>query len=242
MKIKVFKTIEEADMFAADLMAEVIKNKPNAVLGLATGSSPEGMYAELVRRHQAGDLDFSGLTTVNLDEYIGLGEEHKESYRYFMNHHLFNHVNIDPAKTHVPNGQATDLKAECKAYDELWRQLGGTDIQVLGIGPNGHIGFNEPALRLRGNTHVTQLTDNTIEANSRFFDSIDDVPTKAITMGMDHIMKAKKLIILAFGEVKRRVISEFANDEITSDIPVTLCKLHPDATLIVDEVAGADLI
>lgn len=241
MDIKIFKTQEEASLYAADLLTELIRNKPDAVLGLATGSTPEPVYAELVRRHKEEGLDFSRIKTINLDEYVGLSGDHDQSYRYFMNHHLFDHVNIDKANTNVPNGLAADPEAECKAYDEKWAALGGTDVQVLGMGPNGHVGFNEPGDHLVGGTHLEDLTDETVEANSRFFASIDDVPRKALTMGMNDIMGAKQIIMIAFGPKKAAAVSAFADDKITCANPSTFVKMHPNAVLIVDEEAAAGL-
>lgn len=239
MDIKVFRTCEEASAYAADLVEAVIRKRPDCVLGLATGSTPEGLYAELVRRHQTDSLDFSQVKSINLDEYIGLTGDHNQSYRYFMDSHLMNHVNIDRANTFVPNGTAVDLEAECRAYDQKWLDLGGTDIQVLGIGPNGHIGFNEPGEILHADTHIEVLTQETIDANARFFASADEVPRRAITMGMRDIMSAQQLIVLAFGAGKAEAIARFNDDQVTPDCPVTFIKLHPNATLIVDEAAAA---
>ncbi|HHX37530.1 MAG TPA: glucosamine-6-phosphate deaminase [Clostridiaceae bacterium] len=241
MELKIFKNIDEASLFAAEKVAAVVKKRPDAVLGLATGSSPIKMYAYLIDWYKRGLLDFSRVRSINLDEYIGLDGDHAQSYRYFMDEYLFKHINIDPQNTFLPNGVAPDLEDECNRYDMLWDTLGGTDIQVLGIGPNGHIGFNEPGQILRVGTHIEHLTANTMNANSRFFESVDEVPSRAITMGMGEIMRSKEVIVLAFGKVKAPVISAFANDDVTTAIPVTLIKLHPNATLIVDEEAASEL-
>ena len=174
-------------------MAESIKNNPKAILGLATGGSPIGMYKELIRMNKEGEIDFSTITTVNLDEYVGLSGEHTQSYRYFMNDNLFNHINIDKKNTYVPNGLAENIEEECKNYDAKIAELGGTDVQLLGIGNNGHIAFNEPDQELVAGTHLTGLTEDTIKANARFFDSIDEVPKTALTMGLGGIMKSKKI-------------------------------------------------
>ena len=216
MNFKIFKTYEEASKFAADYIATALKDKKNSVLGLATGSSPEGMYKELISMYKNGDVDFSKVHSVNLDEYVGLEGTHPQSYRYFMNDRLFDHVNIDLQNTRVPNGVAKDLEEEAKAYTKMVESLGAIDVQVLGIGPNGHIGFNEPGEKLTVNTHVADLTEGTIEANARFFDSKDEVPTKALTMGTAQIMKAKKILLIASGENKAWAVKQLTTEEITT--------------------------
>ena len=197
MKVIVCKTYEEVSVESAKIVADVMKNKPNAILGLATGSTPEGMYSELAKMNAAGEIDFSDITTVNLDEYYPISPDNDQSYRYFMNKNLFDRVNIDKARTNVPNGAAPDGDKEAERYENFVRSLGGADIQVLGIGRNGHIAFNEPDEELVPVTHVTSLTEDTIDANARFFESAKDVPTKALTMGMGTILSAKKIIIIA---------------------------------------------
>ncbi|MGM9972629.1 MAG: glucosamine-6-phosphate deaminase [Clostridiaceae bacterium] len=239
MKIVVVKDYNEMSIKGAEFIAETIKNKPDAVLGLATGSTPEGLYNELITMHQDEGLDFSKITTVNLDEYYGLDGDHPQSYRYFMNEKLFNHINIDKNNTYVPNGAAEDIQEECKNYDKNIENLGGIDLQLLGIGGNGHIGFNEPEEELNFGTHLTDLTSDTIEANSRFFDSIDEVPKKAITMGIGSIMKAKKIILLASGIGKAEAIKELTSGKITTDSPATMLQVHHDVTLFVDEDAAS---
>ncbi len=239
MKIVVVKDYNEMSIKGAEFIAETIKNKPDAVLGLATGSTPEGLYNELITMHQDEGLDFSKITTVNLDEYYGLDGDHPQSYRYFMNEKLFNHINIDKNNTYVPNGAAEDIQEECKNYDKNIEKLGGIDLQLLGIGGNGHIGFNEPEEELNFGTHLTDLTSDTIEANSRFFDSIDEVPKKAITMGIGSIMKAKKIILLASGIGKAEAIKELTSGKITTDSPATMLQVHHDVTLFVDEDAAS---
>ena len=191
MKIIEVKTYEELSRSAADILEEQLKTKPDSVLGLATGSSPIGMYDELVSRYEAGKVDFSKVTSVNLDEYIGLDGTHEQSYRYFMDTHLFDRVNIDKSRTFVPNGLTTDGERDGILYDEHIESLGGIDLQLLGVGYDGHIGFNEPSDHFVVHTHVESLDPSTIEANARFFASKDDVPTKAMTMGLGSIMKAK---------------------------------------------------
>lgn len=238
MKLIVVNNYEELSKVAAKEFSKIIKEKENAVLGLATGGSPVGMYKELIRMYEQKELNFSKTTTVNLDEYIGLNPEHNQSYRYFMNNNLFNHINIDKSNTFVPNGLAEDLEAQCKEYDQKIAELGGIDIQLLGVGNNGHIAFNEPNNELSSGTHIISLTDNTIEANARFFDNIDDVPRKAITMGVGGIMKAKKIILIASGESKAEAIKGIFSGKITTANPATMLQMHRDVTVIVDEAAA----
>lgn len=238
MKLIVVNNYEELSKVAAKEFSKIIKEKENAVLGLATGGSPVGMYKELIRMYEQKELNFSKITTVNLDEYIGLNPEHNQSYRYFMNNNLFNHINIDKSNTFVPNGLAEDLEAQCKEYDQKIAELGGIDIQLLGVGNNGHIAFNEPNSELSSGTHIISLTDNTIEANARFFDNIDDVPRKAITMGVGGIMKAKKIILIASGESKAEAIKGIFSGKITTANPATMLQMHRDVTVIVDEAAA----
>ena len=238
MKLIVVNNYEELSKVAAKEFSKIIKEKENAVLGLATGGSPVGMYKELIRMYEQKELNFSKITTVNLDEYIGLNPEHNQSYRYFMNNNLFNHINIDKSNTFIPNGLAEDLEAQCKEYDQKIAELGGIDIQLLGVGNNGHIAFNEPNSELSSGTHIISLTDNTIEANARFFDNIDDVPRKAITMGVGGIMKAKKIILIASGESKAEAIKGIFSGKITTANPATMLQMHRDVTIIVDEAAA----
>lgn len=238
MKLIVVNNYEELSKVAAKEFSKIIKEKENVVLGLATGGSPVGMYKELIRMYEQKELNFSKITTVNLDEYIGLNPEHNQSYRYFMNNNLFNHINIDKSNTFVPNGLAEDLEAQCKEYDQKIVELGGIDIQLLGVGNNGHIAFNEPNNELSSGTHIISLTDNTIEANARFFDNIDDVPRKAITMGVGGIMKAKKIILIASGESKAEAIKGIFSGKITTANPATMLQMHRDVTVIVDEAAA----
>ena len=238
MRLMITESYEELSKAAAEEFAKVIKEKPNAVLGLATGGSPVGMYKELIKMYQKNELDFSKVTTVNLDEYIGLNPEHNQSYRYFMNENLFNHININIANTFVPNGLADNLEVECKEYDKKIMELGGIDIQLLGVGNNGHIAFNEPDEQLSAGTHVISLTENTIEANSRFFENINDVPKKAITMGLGGIMKAKKIILIASGESKAEAIKGLFSGKITTDNPASMLQMHRDVTVIVDKEAA----
>jgi glucosamine-6-phosphate deaminase len=235
MKLLVVKDYEEMSDVAAKIFKDIINEKADAVLGLATGSTPIGLYKKLIEMNKNKEIDFSNIKTVNLDEYVGLGVENPQSYRYFMNENLFNHINIDKANTLVPDGLAEDLEKETKSYDKKIEEIGGIDIQILGVGSNGHIAFNEPDDFLISETHVTNLAKSTIEANSRFFKSINEVPTKAITMGIGQIMKAKKVLLLVKGKDKTEVIKELLNGNITTNNPATILKLHEDATIIIDE-------
>ena len=232
---------EDLSRIAGKYVRECIEEKPDLVLGLPTGSTPIGMYDALVKMYETGQLDFSQVTTFNLDEYLGLQRDHNQSYYYFMNQHLYSKVNLKPENINIPNGVAQDMEAECAAYDEKIIAKGGLDVMVLGVGQNGHIGFNEPGDELEARTHIVSLTENTIKANARFFDSEKDVPTKAITMGMGQILKAKKILLLVSGKEKRRVIQEmFSDHKIDTENPVTFLLLHPDVTLVIDRDALGD--
>lgn len=220
---------------AANLISAQVIMKPNAVLGLATGSSPIGTYAQLVRWYEKGDLDFSEVTSVNLDEYVGLSPDNDQSYRYFMNQHLFDHVNINKENTYVPNGLTTDIEKECADYDARIADLGGIDLQLLGIGKNGHIGFNEPNTAFETTTHKVKLKDSTIEANARFFNSREDVPTHAITMGLKSIMLAKKILLIANGQAKMDILKKALYGPVTPEIPASILQLHPDLTVVCTE-------
>lgn len=237
MRIIVCENYEEMSKVSAELYAKQMTEKPDSILGLATGSTPVGLYKELIRMNRAGEIDFSKITSFNLDEYYPISPDNNQSYRYFMNENLFDHVNIDKSRTHVPSGMAEDAEAECKAYDAALKAAGGVDIQLLGIGVNGHIAFNEPDEELICGTHVTALTESTIEANSRFFASRDQVPTRALTMGMASILSAKKIVILANGKGKHPAVKKLLDDTITTQNPATLLKVHPDVTLICDRAA-----
>lgn len=229
------KTYEELSQKGAAMIAALVVHQPKAVLGLATGSSPVGIYKNLAAWNRAGYVDFSEVTSVNLDEYLGLKGDHPQSYRYFMQENLFNHVNIRPEATHVPNGCAEDYAKECESYDALVESLGGTDLQLLGIGLDGHIGFNEPADHFEKATHVVDLHPSTIEANARFFNSADEVPKQAVTMGMKSIMSAKKILLIANGPAKKEVLEKAFFGPITPMLPASLLQLHPDVTVIYSE-------
>ncbi len=237
MKIYAVKNYQEMSRKAANIISAQIILKPNAVLGLATGSTPEGTYKQLIDWYKKDDLDFAQITSVNLDEYKGLSGEHDQSYRYFMNNNLFDHVNIDKERTYVPNGLAEDGEAECARYDALIESLGGIDLQLLGIGGNGHIGFNEPSDIFETGTHLVTLTEETRQANARFFASIDEVPTHAYTMGVGNIMSAGKLLLLASGEAKAQALYDSLYGPVNPKVPASILQLHPDVTVVADEAA-----
>lgn len=217
---------------AADIISAQIKSKPDSVLGFATGSTPLGIYKQLIKRYESGELDFSKITTFNLDEYKGLSPDDIQSYRYYMDNNLFKHINIDMSNTFVPNGIAEDINAECADYDAKIEKLGGIDLQLLGIGEDGHIGFNEPCGSFIKDTHVVKLDESTIKANSRFFDNADSVPRQAVTMGMLSIIQAKKILLVASGEKKRNILKKAFEDSITPFVPASILQLHKDVTVI----------
>ena len=231
MKIISVKDYSALSRAAANIIAAQVILKPCCVLGLATGS-----YQELVRRCQAGELDFSQVRTVNLDEYVGLNRDHDQSYAYFMRDNLFDHVNLDPASTNVPDGMAPDEAEECARYDKVIHDLGGIDLQLLGLGVNGHIGFNEPAESFSLGTHQVELTDSTRQANRRFFSSLEEVPTHARTMGVRDIMQARKVLMVANGAAKAQAIRDAFFGPVTPHVPAIL-QLHGDFTLVADEEA-----
>lgn len=235
------KDYEAMSRAAANIISAQIIMKPDCVLGLATGSTPIGTYKNLVNWCQKGDLDFSQVSTVNLDEYKGLPADNDQSYRYFMNDNLFNHVNIDKAKTFVPDGTEPDSAKACRDYDETIRKLGGADLQLLGLGHNGHIGFNEPAGEFSKGTNCVDLQASTIEANKRFFASIDDVPKQAYTMGIGTIMGAKKILVVASGADKADIVAKAFQGPITPEVPASILQLHNDVIIVGDEAAFSKL-
>ncbi|WP_195465248.1 glucosamine-6-phosphate deaminase [Dorea longicatena] len=241
--MKIYKAKDYKDMSrkAANIISAQVIMKPNCVLGLATGSTPIGTYDQLVEWYNKGDLDFSEVTTVNLDEYKGLPRTNDQSYYYFMHQHLFDRVNIDPERTNVPNGMESDAEKECGRYEELIRSLGGVDLQLLGLGHNGHIGFNEPGEAFEKETHCVDLTESTIEANKRFFASADDVPKQAYTMGIKTIMQAKKILIVVNGENKADIVERAFFGPVTPEVPASILQLHNDVTLVGDEAALAKI-
>lgn len=232
MRIIKCDNYEEISRCAAGLVAAQVILKPNSVLGLATGSTPIGMYERLCEMYKNGELDFSEVTSFNLDEYYPLRHDNDQSYHYFMNKNLFESVNI--RESFLPDGEAADPAVECDDYERLIASYGGIDLQILGIGQNGHIGFNEPGERLSAVTHLTKLTQSTIAANSRFFASEADVPTMALTMGMATIMSAKKIVLLANGASKSAAVKKLLDDDIDTKVPATMLKMHPDVVLICD--------
>ena len=239
MNVVVTDNYDEMSKAAAAVIADQLKAKPESVLGLATGTTPIGLYAELVRACDAGEISFANAQSFNLDEYRGLPGTHDQSYRYFMQENLFDHVDIDVAKTHVPDGSMEDAEAACAAYEEAIAQAGGVDLQLLGLGHNGHIGFNEPCDSFPVNTHCVKLTESTIEANSRLFDSIDDVPREAYTMGIGTIMKARKILLVVSGAGKAEIVRDVVCGPVVPQVPASVLQLHPDVTVVVDKEAGA---
>ncbi|MDO5147291.1 MAG: glucosamine-6-phosphate deaminase [Eubacteriales bacterium] len=241
MRIFRAKTYKDMSRKAANIISAQIIMKPDCVLGLATGSSPEGIYEQLVTWYEKGDLDFSQVTSVNLDEYKGLTPDNVQSYRYFMDSHLFNRVNIDKSRTFLPDGLAEDAEGECKRYDALIESLGGVDLQLLGIGHNGHIGFNEPEEAFEKGTHCVALQESTIEANKRFFASVDEMPKYAYTMGIKTIMQAKKILIVVSGREKAAIVKKAFFGPVTPAVPASILQMHNDVTLVGDEEALAEL-
>ncbi len=237
MRIYRASNYQELSRKAANIISAQVILKPDCVLGLATGSSPIGTYKQLIEWYNKGDLDFSQVKSVNLDEYRGLGKESDQSYVYFMHHNFFDHINIKPENINLPNGKNPDAVAECKRYDEVIESMGGVDIQLLGIGRNGHIGFNEPGAAFEKNTHCVDLTESTIEANKRFFASADDVPRQAYTMGIRSIMMAKTVLLIASGKDKAEAIKNTISGPITPDVPASVLQLHRDVIIVADDDA-----
>ena len=239
MKVYIGKNYDEMSRIAANVLSAQVMMKPDCVLGLATGSTPIGTYKVLIERCAAGDLDFSQVKSINLDEYVGLSGEHDQSYRYFMNNNLFNHINIDKASTNVPNGLAEDVDAECERYNNVINTLGPIDIQVLGMGHNGHIGFNEPDDHFPLETHKVDLAQSTIDANARFFASADEVPRQALTMGIKTIMQAKKVLVVVSGKDKAEIVKKAFTGPVTPQVPASILQMHPDVILVADEAAAS---
>ena len=239
--MRIIKTKDYADMSrkAANIIAAQVIAKPDCVLGLATGSTPIGTYKELIKAYENGDLDFSLVKTANLDEYRGLEKTNDQSYDYFMKDNLFNHININFENLNIPNGEKPDAEEECARYEAVVKALGGQDLQLLGMGHNGHIGFNEPADEFPKATHCVDLQESTIQANKRFFEKVEDVPTQAYTMGIGTIMQAKKILVIASGADKAEIIKKAFFGPITPQVPASILQLHPDVTVVVDEAAGS---
>ncbi len=235
MNIITVPTYQKMCRAAANIISAQVIMKPDCILGLATGSTPIGVYAQLIDWYKKGDVDFSQAYSFNLDEYVGLDASHNQSYRYFMQTNFFDHVNFDPKHTFVPNGCTNDVEKECTDYDRHIVEMGGIDLQLLGIGHNGHIGFNEPDDYFTKNTHKTDLNDTTISANARFFAKKEDVPTQAITVGMASIMQAKRILLIANGKGKKEILERALHGPITPTVPASLLQLHPNLTVIYSE-------
>jgi glucosamine-6-phosphate deaminase len=241
--MKIYKATDYKDMSrkAANIISAQVIMKPNCVLGLATGSTPIGTYQQLVEWYRKGDLDFAEVTTVNLDEYKGLPRTSEQSYYYFMHQNLFDQVNINPECTHLPNGMEQDSEKECTRYEALIHSLGGVDLQLLGLGHNGHIGFNEPDEAFEKETHCVDLQQRTIEANKRFFDSAEEVPKQAYTMGIKTIMQAKKILVVVSGEDKAEIVKKAFFGPVTPEVPASILQMHNDVTLVGDAAAFAEI-
>lgn len=237
MKIYRAQDYQSMSRKAANILSAHVILKPDCVLGLATGSTPIGMYRQLIDWYNKGDIDFSQVHTVNLDEYLGLAPTHDQSYRYFMQANLFDHVNVKPENTNVPNGLAQDPEAECARYNQVIASLGGIDVQVLGMGHNGHIGFNEPEEAFELETHVVNLTDDTINANARFFASRDQVPRQALTMGIKSIMQARHILVVVSGADKADIVKAAFTGPVTPKVPASILQMHPHVSLVADEAA-----
>lgn len=241
MKIIEVKDYQEMSQKAADYIIEKVIENPSIHLGLATGGTPIGTYQNLIEDHQKNGTSYQKVTTFNLDEYVGLSGDDKNSYRYYMNHEFFNHVDIDLKNTYVPIGVAADVDAECQNYEDLMAKHGGIDLQVLGIGSNGHIGFNEPGTSFDSVTHVVDLEPSTIQANARYFNKLEDVPVQAASMGISTIMKSKEILLLISGENKREAMAKLLNTDVQESFPASVLKNHPCVTIIADEAAMKDV-
>lgn len=237
MQLKRFDTTTDLDRYAAGLFAAALKQKPDSTLGLATGSTPVGIYEKMIELYQQGEVSFKYATTFNLDEYVGLTPDHEQSYATYMKRHLFAHIDLPEGHAHLPKGIVADLQAECIQYDRMLEDQ-PIDIQLLGLGHNGHIGFNEPDRTLHGGTHIVELESETREANARFFDSLDEVPTKAITMGVGSILKAASIVLVVKGADKADIVKQALQGPITTDVPASLLQTHKNVTVLVDREAG----
>ena len=240
MRVYCAADYNHASRVAANIISAQVIMKPDCVLGLATGSTPVGTYEELIRRYEQGDLDFSRVHSINLDEYRGLAGDNDQSYRYFMNTHLFDSINIDKKNTYVPDGLEPDSEKACRDYEEIIKAHGGVDLQILGLGHNGHIGFNEPGSTFEKETHCVTLSETTRQTNARFFSSMDEVPTEAYTMGIGSIMQAKKIVVIVTGEGKREIVKKAFLGPITPEVQASVLQLHNDVILVGDEAALAD--
>ena len=241
MRVIILPDSEHVSRRGADVIAALVCKQPQCVLGLATGGTPLGAYRELIRMHQAQGLDFSGVTTFNLDEYVGLPPEHPQSYRRFMQSNLFDHINVSSENTHVPSGLATDYEEFCELYEKMIEDAGGIDLQLLGIGSDGHIAFNEPGSSLGSRTRLKTLAPETIADNARFFDSVDEVPRLAVTMGVGTILDSRRCLLLGYGESKADAIAAAVEGPVTAQVTASALQLHREVTVIVDEAAAAKL-
>lgn len=237
MEVIRVKDYDEMSEKACAFVTERLKQRNDLVMGFATGSTPEGLYQRLIEKYRKQEITFKDVVSFNLDEYIGLDKDHPNSYYYFMREKLFDHVDISFDNVNIPNGAASDLEAECQAFEAKIKQAGGIELQILGIGENGHIGFNEPGTPFTSRTQVVDLASSTIKANSRFFDSIEEVPTQAVSMGIGTIMESKEILLLASGETKRDAMTAVLRGDITEDVPATVLQKHPNVTIIADEAA-----
>ena len=241
MRLIKAKTYDDMSRKVANILSAHVILKPNSVLGLATGSTVIGTYKQLIDWYRKDDLDFDMVSTVNLDEYVGLDSTHEQSYRYYMNHNFFNHINIRMSQTYLPDGKAKDIVSECQSYEYKIKSLGGVDVQLLGLGHNGHIGFNEPDKAFEQTTHCVTLEENTRTANARFFSNIDEVPTHAITMGIKTIMQAKQIVLAVSGADKAEILKKVLTGPVTPGIPGSILQMHPDVIVVADEAALSQL-
>ena len=241
MKFITVDSYEKMSRHAANIISAQVIIKPDCVLGLATGSSPLGTYKQLIEWYNKGDIDFSGVTTVNLDEYVGLDGKNDQSYRYFMNTHLFHKININHANTYVPDGTEADSAKACQNYNDLLHKLGPADIQLLGLGHDGHIGFNEPSDHFADETHCVDLTETTIQANKRFFACEEDVPKQAYTMGIGTIMRCRKILVVVSGKDKAEILKQVVAGPVTPEVPGSILQFHPDCTIIAEEESLSEL-
>lgn len=241
MEVIIQPDYETASRLAADIVEKLVRQKPDCVLGLATGSTPIGLYKELIRRHKEEHLDFSKITSFNLDEYYRLTPDHPQSYHYFMREQLFDHINIPVAQRHLPDGMAEDIEASCQAYEDEIKKAGGIDLQVLGIGSDGHIGFNEPGSSLASRTRMKTLMQETIKDNARFFDETEEIPIHALTMGVGTILDVKHCLLIACGAKKADIIAAAVEGPVTSQVTASALQMHPKTTVIVDEAAASKL-
>lgn len=238
IELIVVENHEQLCQRASQYVIQQVQRKADSVLGLATGSTPEGVYRLLAMDHEQNQTSYRHVRTVNLDEYVGLAHNHPNSYRYYMNHHLFQYLDIPLSQTHLPDGLSPDLEVECRHYDYLIKQLGGVDLQLLGIGLNGHIGFNEPGTPFTSKTHVVELTDSTRRANQRFFASLEDVPHQAITMGISTIMESREILLLVSGQHKAHILHRLLTEKVDEQLPASVLKQHPQVTVLADRMAA----